>query len=152
VGRLVAVALVVVAAGIATVIAVGPGTDKPEKAEAHTPKHESSRTEKSLTGAEVGNSAPVGATVRMRALRFIPAVVHVRAGEAVRFVNDDDVVHTVYEDLGARSGVLPLFASDRIGIGQSFRFVPHSAGVLRYVCTLHPATMHGRIVVASGEA
>ena len=146
-GRLFAVALVVVAAGIGTIIAVGPGTDRPEKADKHAPKRESAKTEASLTGAEVGNSAPIGATVKMRGLAFHPSVVHVRAGQAVRFVNDDDVVHTVYQDIGARSGEEPLFASDRIGIGSSFRFVPSSPGVIKYVCTLHPSTMHGRIVV-----
>jgi len=152
VGRLLAAALVVVAAGIATVVAVGPGTDKPEKREANAPKNQSSHTESNLTGAEVGTSAPVGATVRMHGLKFHPAVVHVRAGQAVKFVNDDDVAHTVYQDVGARSGITPLFASDRIGIGQAFRFVPKSAGTIKYVCTLHPATMHGEIVVEAGEA
>src|SRR4051794_13966927 len=152
VGRLVAAALVVFAAGLATVIAVGPGTDKPEKADAHAPKNQSSKTEASLTGAEAGNSAHVGATVRMRGLHFHPGTVIVKAGQAVRFVNDDDVVHTVYEDLGARSGEEPLFASDRIGLGRSFRFVAHNAGVIRYVCTLHPATMHGKIVVTGDQA
>ena len=152
VGRLVATALVVVAAGIATVIVVGPGTDKPEKHEAGTPKNQSSKTEPSLTGAEVGNSAPIGATVHMRGLEFDPTTVVVKAGQAVRFVNNDDVEHTVYQDVGARSGREPLFASDRIPIGDSFRFVPTTPGVLRFVCTLHPATMHGKIVVTGGEA
>jgi plastocyanin len=152
VGRLLVAALVVFAAGLATVIAVGPGTDKPEKADAQAPKHQSSKTESTLTGAEVGNRAPIGATVRMRGLRFIPTTVSVKAGQAVRFVNDDDVAHTVYEDLGARSGEEPLFASDRIGIGQTFRFVLHAAGVIRYVCTLHPGTMHGKIVVTGDQA
>jgi len=152
VGRLLVAALVVFAAGLATVIAVGPGTDKPAKREANAPKNESTKTDTDLTGAEVGNSAPIGATVRMRGLAFHPSDVHVRAGQAVRFVNEDDVVHTVYQDIGARSGEEPLFASDRIGIGSSFKFVPRSPGVIKYVCTLHPATMHGVIVVTGGEA
>jgi plastocyanin len=152
VGRLVAAALVVFAAGLATVIAVGPGTDKPEKADAQAPKNQSSKTESTLTGAEVGNRAPIGATVRMRGLRFIPSTVTVKPGQAVRFVNDDDVAHTVYEDVGARSGEEPLFASDRIGIGQTFRFVLHAAGTIHYICTLHPATMHGKIIVTGDQA
>lgn len=146
-----AAALVVFAAGLATVLAVGPGTDKPKKDQKLVPKNQSAKTETSLTGAEVGNGAPVGATVRMRALKFRRSTVVVKVGQAVRFVNKDDVVHTVYQDVGARSGEEPLFASDRIGIGQSFRFVTRSVGTLRYVCTLHPATMHGKIVVTGGQ-
>lgn len=152
VGRLLAVALVVVAAGIATVIAVGPGEDKPEKREAAAPKNQSSKTEASLTGESQVGAKGVGATVKMVGLHFKPATVHIEKGEAVKFVNDDDVVHTVYEDVGARSGIEPAFASDRIGQGGKFIFVPQSPGTIKFICTLHPATMKGKIVVSGGDA
>ncbi len=85
----------------------------------------------------------MGATVRMAALRFRPRTVHVRVGEAVRFLNRDDVAHTVSEDVGARSGLIEAFASDRIPPGGSFRYVATTAGDLPFVCTLHPTVMHG---------
>jgi plastocyanin len=152
VGRLLAVVLVVVAAGIATVIAVGPGEDKPEKREAAAPKNQSSKTEVSLTGESQVGSKGVGATVKMVGLHFKPTTVHIEKGEAVRFVNDDDVVHTVYEDVGARSGIEPAFQSDKIAPGGRFIFAPRSAGTIKFICTLHPATMKGKIVVSSGDA
>lgn len=152
VGRLLAVALVVVAAGIATVIAVGPGEDKPEKREAAAPKNQSSKTEVSLTGESKVGSKGVGATVKMSGLYFKPATVHIQKGEAVKFVNDDNVVHTVYEDVGARSGIEPAFQSDHIAPGGKFIFVPQSAGTIKYICTLHPATMKGKIVTSGADA
>lgn len=158
-GRLLATALLVAAAGIAIVVAVGPGKDKPKAVVAGTPKHESSHVSPSEPGGQeplpatsIAAQAPVGATVHMRALRFLPPVVHVHVGQAVRWVNRDNVDHTVYEDIGARSGRAPLFSSDRIAPGTTFRFVFRSPGVIRYVCTLHPGIMHGRIVVTGGEA
>ena len=152
VGRLLAVALVVVAAGIATVIAVGPGEDKPEKREAGAPKNQSSKTEVSLTGESQVGPKGVGATVKMSALYFKPAKVHIEKGEAVRFVNDDNVVHTVSEDVGARSGIEPAFQSDRIAPGHRFIFVPRAAGTIKFICTLHPATMKGEIVTTGSQA
>src|SRR3954468_6833323 len=107
---------------MATVIAVGPGDDKPEKREAAAPKNQSAKTEASLTGESQVGSKGVGATVKMSGLYFSPSTVHVEKGEAVRFVNDDDVAHTVYEDVGARSGIEPAFASDRIAPGDRFIF------------------------------
>lgn len=151
-GRLLAAALVVVAAGIATVIIVGPGEDKPADREAIRPKNESRKTEVSRTGESAVGHGGVGATVRMRGLRFVPTTVRIRKGQAVRFVNVDDVVHNVYEDVGARSGIEPAFASDRIRRGGRFVFAPRSAGTIDFICTLHPTTMQGRIVVSGGNA
>jgi plastocyanin len=145
--------MVIVAAGIATVIAVGPGDDKPaEEREAIRPKNESSKTEASLTGESAVGREGIGATVRMRGLHFVPSSVTVRKGQAVRFVNLDDVVHTVYEDVGARSGIEPAFASDRIARGGRFIFAPQNPGVIKFICTLHPTTMQGQITVTGAEA
>ena len=152
VGRLLAVALVVVAAGIATVIVVGPGEDKPEEREATAPKNQSSSTEASLTGESKVGPEGVGATVKMDGLYFKPTTVEIRKDQAVRFVNADDVDHTVYEDVGARSGIEPAFASDRMAPGEDFVFVPRSAGTIKFICTLHPATMKGQIVVTGSQA
>lgn len=153
-GRLVAAALVIVAAGIGVVIANGPGKDKPAEVAKGTPKRESTRVELSLTGGREGKAgrpqtggATVGATVKMKDLRFRPAVVHVRVGQAVQWVNRDDVAHTVFEDVGARSGEEPAFSSNRIQPGDGFTYVFRTAGTIRFVCTLHPGIMHGTVVV-----
>jgi plastocyanin len=169
VGRLVGIALAVAAAGIVVVLAVGPGDDRteagaPAGASAHaTPPARQARagavaatggTEArpparvgAAGGTEARPPARVGATVRMRALAFSPARVTVRAGEVVRFVNDDDVDHSVEEDLGARSGVAAAFESARLRPGSSFRYTAAKPGSMRFVCTLHPTVMRGRILV-----
>lgn len=153
-GRLFAAALVVVAAGIGVVIANGPGKDKPKEAAKNVPRNESTRVLQSLTGGTTGSvkqAALPGVTINMSDLRFHPSVVHVRVGQAVRWANHDNVEHTVYQDIGARSGEEPLFASDRIGIGRTFTWVAQSPGTIHFVCTLHPATMKG-VIVVSGNA
>jgi plastocyanin len=156
-GRLLAIVLVVAAAGITIVAVNGPGKDKPVR-DALTPKLESTavsttRADGAIVtpGQPVAAAAPVGATVVMKHLAFKPAVVHVRAGQAVRFVNHDDVAHTVFQDVGARSGELPLIESPRILPGRSFTYVAQVPGTLAYVCTLHPSVMTGRIVISGAS-
>jgi plastocyanin len=157
-GRLVAIVLLVAAAGIAVIAVNGPGKDKPVT-DRLTPVRESShvttvRADGSVVtpGEPVSARAPVGATVVMRNLAFAPSVVRVRAGQSVRFVNHDDVAHTVLQNVGARSGELPLFESGRIVPGRTFTWIAQVPGTYRYICTLHPSVMSGRIVVSGSNA
>lgn len=148
-GRLVAIVVLAAAVLVAVVAVNGPGKDKPAE-QAGTPARESPAVAPTGPGKEVAAAhAPVGATVIMRDLAFRGADVTVRRGEAVRFVNHDDVAHTVLQDFGARGGQLPLFESGRILPGGSFVWVASAAGTFRYVCSLHPTVMHGRIVVSA---
>jgi plastocyanin len=153
-GRLLAIAFVVAAAGITVVAVNGPGKDKPEDKDARTPGRQASHVARAdpgqrtaATGTPGAKPARVGATVRMRRLRFRPESVSIDVGQAVRFVNDDNVAHTVLQDFGPRSGEAALIDSKRILPGQSFRFVARSNGLISYVCTLHPTVMVGQILV-----
>ena len=157
-GRIVGIALVVAALGVAAVVLVGPGENRAEPGEAEpvtsrvTPARSQGQAGASRGAegrrADPGRPARVGDSVGMRGLRFTGATARVRPGEAVRFVNRDDVAHDVTEDVGSRSGVSPVFASERIPPGGSFTFVARAVGEIRFVCTLHPTVMSGRIVVA----
>jgi plastocyanin len=149
VGRLVAIALAVAVAGIVVVIVNGPGKDRLEPPAAHARQASTTSQAAAGTSEQAAAIAKPAATVRMRRLLFVTPNVTVPAGRAVRFVNADDVAHTVAEDLGARSGVAALFESARIAPGASFSYVPRTVGVIRYVCTLHPTVMHGRITVTA---
>lgn len=148
-GRLLAAGLVVVAALIAVLVVNGEGLNKPEESSADTPAQQSSTVSNpSPAEPDTGTrGAPVGATVTMKRLRFAPTEVSVDVGQAVTFANDDNVAHTVVEDFGPRSGKIAAVDSDRILPGETFSFVPRSAGLISYVCTLHPAVMHGQILV-----
>src|SRR3954451_23160168 len=152
-GKLFVLALVVVSGGIALVAINGPGKDKP-KTDKLTPANQSAQVGSGTAdGANIETGAAQGTpdvTIRMKRLRFIPAEVTVKPGAIIRFVNRDNVAHTVFEDVGSRSGVTPVFQSRRIQPGQSFQIKAGKAGsVTPFVCTLHPAVMRGRIYARS---
>jgi plastocyanin len=153
-GRLLAAGLVVVAALVAVLVVNGEGPNKPEESEAGTPAQQSNTvTNPSPARADTGsNGEPIGATVKMKKLRFTPAEVSVDVGEAVKFVNDDNVAHTVLQDFGPRSGEIAAVDSDRILPGETFVFVPRAEGLISFVCTLHPTVMTGQILVEKHAA
>jgi Plastocyanin len=139
-----AIVLVVAGAGIAVIAVNGPGKDKPEDKDHLTPERQSAHV---VSGEPDAPASRPGATVTMKDLRFRPGAVSVEVGQAVRFVNRDDVAHTVFQDLGARSGVIPAVDSKRILPGETFEFVPRTHGLVAYICTLHPTVMIGQILV-----
>lgn len=155
-GRLLAIALLVAAAGVAVIVVNGPGTDRPEEEEtgAAAPTGETTtvapdETEGAVepSGRPSQESVQAGATIRMRRLRFTPTEVSVLRGQAVRFVNDDDVTHNVFQDVGARSGLAPVVDSGAIEPGQTYTYVPRTNGEIAFACTLHPSVMLGQILV-----
>ena len=82
-------------------------------------------TNPSPAQADTGSGGePIGAIVKMKGLRFTPPEVSVDVGEAVRFVNDDNVAHTVLEDFGPRSGEIAAVDSDRILPGRDLHVRP----------------------------
>lgn len=153
-GRLLAIGLLVVAAGVTAVVVNGPGTDKPDEMEARVPASESSRGQAVIPDEEIAPSDPAqpGIRVRMRRLRFVPEAVTARVGQSVRFVNDDSVAHTVLEDVGATSGKNTAVDSARIAPGETFTFTPTEEGVVPFVCTLHPTVMKGQVLVEPDAA
>lgn len=147
-------ALAVAAAGIVVIAVNGPGKDKP-KTDRLTPVNQSAHVGGgSATAPNIATGGVHGkpdVIVRMKRLAFHPSEITVRPGAIVRFVNRDDVAHTVVEDVGARSGVIPAFQSRRILPGGHFQIRAGKAGsVTPFICTLHPAVMSGRIFVRSG--
>lgn len=155
-GRLLAIALLAAAAGVAIVVVNGAGTDKPEEEETQAAAPTSTTTavaSDDATGTVDPSAGPSeesvqpGATVRMRRLAFTPTEVSVQQGEAVRFVNDDDVDHTVIQDVGARSGLRPAVDSGTIAPGETYTFVPRSDGEIAFACSLHPSVMLGQVLV-----
>jgi plastocyanin len=74
---------------------------------------------------------------------FAPAVVHVRAGEKVTFVNGDDETHTVTSDTA-------VFDSGRLDENQRYAYTFTKPGTYAYHCTIH-TFMKGTIVVDAAE-
>ncbi len=84
-------------------------------------------------------AAPVAATVRLAAYKFATDTVTISVGQAVRWVNNDPVEHTITFD-GAEPGS-PLIPSN-----GSFVHRFDKAGRYPYHCTPHPF-MKGVVIV-----
>jgi plastocyanin len=70
--------------------------------------------------------------VKMKDILFVPDKITARAGQTVRWTNDDAVAHTVKAESGAD------FSSDAIQQGKTFEARVTKAGAIAYVCTIHP--------------
>jgi nitrite reductase (NO-forming) len=65
--------------------------------------------------------------------------VNVKPGNAVRWTNNDFVIHTVTE-------YAKKFDSGILGPGQIFEQTFDKSGIIKYYCTIHPY-MAGQVVV-----
>jgi plastocyanin len=68
---------------------------------------------------------------------FDPAVLKIKQGTTVTWVNNDSVPHPIKSD---------FFSSDSLNKGQSFSFTFNNIGNFDYLCSIHP-TMKGLIIV-----
>jgi amicyanin len=86
-----------------------------------------------------GNANAADAQVKIANFTFDPAVLTVKVGATVTWVNADDIPHLVSEKDGKfRSSALDTDAT----FSQTFK----DAGTIEYFCVLHPH-MTGKIVV-----
>lgn len=91
-------------------------------------------------GTDASASASGRSTARVRMVdgnRFRPATLTIDRGDAVRWVNRDNVAHTTTSD---------SWNSGTMSPGETFRRRFRRAGTFAYRCTIHP-TMRGTIVV-----
>lgn len=82
--------------------------------------------------------------VTIRNLAFGPHTITTTVGRPVEWINRDTVAHTVTTPDGA------TISSPRLAPGARFVYVPAKPGLLRYVCTIHPSTMSGVLIVRAG--
>lgn len=80
-------------------------------------------------------------TVTISNFAYSPSPVTITAGQSVRFVNTDDVGHTVTADDGS-------FDSKMLDKGKSWTYKFDKAGTYKYYCAVHPS-MHGIVTVNS---
>jgi plastocyanin len=97
------------------------------------------RKEKPAAGGPAAALEAAAATVRIANLSFARSQLRVRAGSRVRWLNDDQVQHSVTSDNGA-------FDSGLIDPGHTFDRVFDRPGTYSYHCTPHPF-MRARIIV-----
>lgn len=104
------------------------------------------------TGAAVDSTpaAPAeGVTISMGEYFYRPRRATVRVGEAVTFVNDGRIEHTV-ADTGPDGAIRSALIAPRpLAHGDRQVVVFSRAGVVRYLCTFHPTLMAGEVTVTA---
>jgi plastocyanin len=86
--------------------------------------------------------------VTMRRLAFSPGTIHLRVGDRVVWRNRDNVGHNVTTQEDPAGTNLVGIASSTIRPGGAYAYVARYVAKALYVCTIHPTTMHARIVVS----
>lgn len=80
-------------------------------------------------------------TVTISNFAYSPDPITITQGQSIRFVNSDDVGHTVTAEDGS-------FDSKMLDKNKSWTHKFDKAGTYKYYCTVHPS-MHGSINVSS---
>jgi len=88
---------------------------------------------------EQGKDGPGENEVWMENIAFTPGEISVPVGTTVKWVNKDDVDHTVTSSEG-------FFDSGNISAGEIYEYTFDSTGTFGYVCTLHSG-MTGTVIV-----
>lgn len=86
--------------------------------------------EETVTGINIVN-------VEIRNYKFVPQNITVKAGQTVRWTNNDTVLHNVIA-----SGI----ESDYLQKGEKFTYTFEEEGTYQYKCTAHP-WMEGEVIV-----
>ncbi len=76
--------------------------------------------------------------VNVRALKYLPGPITISPGTTVRWINEDQALHTVTsEDPGG-----PL-RSEELEKGESYEYTFRKPGQYDYYCTVHPFMKSG---------
>lgn len=107
--------------------------------------------------ASSGGDAPAAVVHMTSQNKFVPATVTIKAGQSVKWVNDDAATHTVTtdpsqvaneDDVQIPSGAKP-FNSNSVGKGKSFEQKFDLPGTYQYACAPHEGDkMVGKVIVS----
>ena len=98
----------------------------------------------SAGGAAGRLATPVGGVVPVtyKSIAIAPANVTVKAGTTIKWTNFDATLHNVAITRGPVK-----FSSPAFNKGGSYKATFTKPGVYHYLCTYHPASMIGTIIV-----
>lgn len=85
--------------------------------------------------------------VAINGFAYRPNVLQIAVGDAVRWTNSDEVLHTV--TLIDQTDSVQTFDGELPEAGTEFTFTFNQAGTYQYFCTRH-TFMNGTVVVAEG--
>ncbi|WP_406857117.1 cupredoxin family copper-binding protein [Alsobacter sp. KACC 23698] len=92
---------------------------------------------------KVAAQAPPPVEITIDNFTFTPTEITISPGTTVRWVNHDDIPHTVVE-------AEKSFKSKTLDTDDSFSMTFKSTGSIVYFCSLHPH-MTGKVIVKSGS-
>jgi plastocyanin len=97
----------------------------------------------SLAQDKAAAGAPPAVEISIDNFTFAPAEITIEPGTTVKWVNHDDIPHTVVETGKA-------FRSKTLDTDDSFSMTFTSSGSFAYFCSLHPH-MTGKVIVRAGS-
>ena len=92
--------------------------------------------------SSLGDAATTVPEIHIKNFSFGPALLKVKAGTAVTWINDDEEPHNVV-NVGMPTRV---FRSGGLDGDDRYSFTFDKPGTYQYICSVHPY-MHGEVVV-----
>jgi plastocyanin len=77
---------------------------------------------------------------------FDPEIIHIEQGQTIRWINIGAITHTTTDTSGL------IWDSGFLSSGEFFEFTFNDEGVFPYLCTLHPLSMTGTIIVGRPDS
>lgn len=131
-------ALPVLVAGCGLLLAAGCGSSSKSNSSSTPAPASAPSAPAAATPAPSGGVVPVA----YRNIQISPKAVTVHVGETVKWTNFDGAPHNVTSQGGPDK-----IASKDFLRGETFSFKADKVGTIRYLCTIHPASMVGTITV-----
>ncbi|MEW6701420.1 MAG: plastocyanin/azurin family copper-binding protein [Bacteroidota bacterium] len=96
-------------------------------------------------GTNTVSGTPGNNEVWLQNISFNPSTITVNAGTTIKWINKDNVAHTVTSGTpGAPDGI---FDSGNLNNGGTFSYTFNTKGTFQYYCKLHQSSMKGTVVV-----
>jgi len=104
--------------------------------------HHKSNSNTNSSSSDSSQSVASSGAINIKNMMFTPSQISIQKGGTVTWTNNDNIVHTVVDDLRNIGGP----SSGDIQPGGTYSFTFNKTGSFQYHCSIHPS-MRGTIVV-----
>jgi len=104
--------------------------------------HHKSNSSTNSSASNSSQSVASSGAINIKNMMFTPSQISIQKGGTVTWTNNDNIVHTVVDDLSNVGGP----SSGDIQPGGTYSFTFNKTGSFQYHCSIHPS-MRGTIVV-----
>jgi plastocyanin len=126
------IAVVIVAVGVG--LAVRHNNNSTNKTADNTPTNQASSNTSNQSNTNTQSPQPTGANeISIINMNFSPANTSVKKGTTIKWINQDNISHTVTENDGKNGPSSPLLAR-----GETYSFTFNEVGTFHYHCSVHP--------------